>query len=399
MELKKYKLADIADFNKSSISKSETFKEIIYLDTSSITENVVSGTVIMNTKEAPSRAQRKVTNNTIIYSTVRPRLKHYGILSRPQNNFIVSTGFTTIDIKDLYKDKIDPRYLYLLLTQPTITDYIGNIADTAVSAYPSINPSDLSLLCFMFPDHAIQKTIADIWNNYDRKIELNRAINQNLEAMAKQLYDYWFVQFDFPNEEGKPYKSSGGKMIWNEKLKREIPNGWNNCTLQEFLTIKNGRDHKHLATGSHPVYGSGGEMRRVNEYLFSGESVLMPRKGTLNNIMYVNESFWTVDTMFYSEMKIVHSAKYVFFAIKDIDFTKWNSGTGLPSMTASTLYNISMIKPSDDLLKRFNDVLIPVFYKIKQTKDECEKLIRQRDELLPLLMNGQVSVNSDLSAY
>lgn len=187
MELKKYKLADIADFNKSSINKSETFKEIIYLDTSSITENVVSGTVIMNTKEAPSRAQRKVTNNTIIYSTVRPRLKHYGILSRPQNNFIVSTGFTTIDIKDLYKDKIDPRYLYLLLTQPTITDYIGNIADTAVSAYPSINPSDLSSLCFMFPDHAIQKTIADIWNNYDRKIELNRAINQNLPTLVHSL--------------------------------------------------------------------------------------------------------------------------------------------------------------------------------------------------------------------
>ena len=242
-----------------------------------------------------------------------------------------------------------------------------------------------------------QNKIVAVLQGLEKKITINRRINQNLEAMAKQLYDYWFVQFDFPNEEGKPYKSSGGKMIWNEKLKREIPNGWNNCTLQEFLTIKNGRDHKHLATGSHPVYGSGGEMRRVNEYLFSGESVLMPRKGTLNNIMYVNESFWTVDTMFYSEMKIVHSAKYVFFAIKDIDFTKWNSGTGLPSMTASTLYNISMIKPSDDLLKRFNDVLIPVFYKIKQTKDECEKLIRQRDELLPLLMNGQVSVNSDLS--
>ena len=240
MELKKYKLADIADFNKSSISKSETFKEIIYLDTSSITENVVSGTVIMNTKEAPSRAQRKVTNNTIIYSTVRPRLKHYGILSRPQNNFIVSTGFTTIDIKDLYKDKIDPRYLYLLLTQPTITDYIGNIADTAVSAYPSINPSDLSSLCFMFPDHAIQKTIADIWNNYDRKIELNRAINQNLEAMAKQLYDYWFVQFDFPDENGRPYKSNGGKMVWNDKLKREIPVGWHCGNLFEIAVFTNG---------------------------------------------------------------------------------------------------------------------------------------------------------------
>ena len=79
-------------------------------------------------------------NNTIIYSTVRPRLKHYGILNNPQTNFIVSTGFVTIDLKEQYKQIIDPRYLYLLLTQSTITEYIGNIADTAVSAYPSINP-------------------------------------------------------------------------------------------------------------------------------------------------------------------------------------------------------------------------------------------------------------------
>lgn len=187
MELKTYKLADIADFNISSIGRSETFKEIIYLDTSSITDNVVSGTAIINIKEAPSRAQRKVTNNTIIYSTVRPRLKHYGILSCPQNNFIVSTGFATIDIKDSYKYKIDPRYLYLLLTQQTITNYIGNIADTAVSAYPSINPSDLSSLCFMFPDYDIQKTIADIWSNYDCKIALNRALNQNLPTLDHSL--------------------------------------------------------------------------------------------------------------------------------------------------------------------------------------------------------------------
>ena len=294
------------------------------------------------------------------------------------------------------KDILDGRYLNALMHTGYAKKYFACNASGSGQRY-ALSAEILN----SFPVPVIplqkQKQIGEIFSALDKKIELNKQINQNLEAMAKQLYDYWFVQFDFPNEEGKPYKSSGGKMIWNEKLKREIPNGWNNCTLQEFLTIKNGRDHKHLATGSHPVYGSGGEMRRVNEYLFSGESVLMPRKGTLNNIMYVNESFWTVDTMFYSEMKIVHSAKYVFFAIKDIDFTKWNSGTGLPSMTASTLYNISMIKPSDDLLKRFNDVLIPVFYKIKQTKDECEKLIRQRDELLPLLMNGQVSVNSDLS--
>ena len=138
-------------------------------------------------------------------------------------------------------------------------------------------------------------------------------------------------------------------------------------------------------------------MRKVNESLYTGESVLMPRKGTLNNIMYVNEPFWTVDTMFYSEMKIPNCAKYIFFGIKDIDFTRWDSGTGVPSMTASTLYSITMLQPEEELLKRFDETITPMFYKIKQIKAECEELFKQRDELLPLLMNGQVSINSDLA--
>ena len=174
------------------------------------------------------------------------------------------------------------------------------------------------------------------------------ALNDNLEKMAKQLYDYWFVQFDFPNENGRPYKSSGGAMVWNEKLKREIPKEWDNCTLEYYLIIKNGRDHKHLGNGIYPVYGSGGEIRKVDSFIYSGESILMPRKGSLNNIMYVNDAFWSVDTMFYSEMKQPHCAKYVFYSIKDIDFTRWDSGTGVPSMTSSTLYSILLVKPDAD---------------------------------------------------
>ena len=231
----------------------------------------------------------------------------------------------------------------------------------------------------------------------DSKIAINRQINDNLEAMAKQLYDYWFVQFDFPNEDGKPYKSSGGKMIWNEKLKRETPEGWDTCTLENFLTIKNGRDHKHLADGMFPVYGSGGEMRRVTECLYDGESVLMPRKGSLNNVMYVNEAFWTVDTMFYSEMKVCHCAKFIYYSIKDIDFTRLNSGTGVPSMTSSTLYSIKIIKPNIDILEKFDTMATPLFAQMKQIAKLNATLTKQRDELLPLLMNGQVSVNYHLS--
>ncbi len=423
MELKKYKLADIADFNKSSISKSETFKEIIYLDTSSITENVVSGTVIMNTKEAPSRAQRKVTNNTIIYSTVRPRLKHYGILSLPQNNFIVSTGFTTIDIKDLYKDKIDPRYLYLLLTQPTITDYIGNIADTAVSAYPSINPSDLSSLCFMFPDHAIQKTIADIWNNYDRKIELNRAINQTLEAMAKQLYDYWFVQFDFPNEEGKPYKSSGGAMVWNEELKREIPQGWSNMSIGDYAPCKSGYAFKSKDFGDKGLsvikIGNIQENYTLdmtdsqcidlfNKTLFLAKRydlVIAMTGATIGKFAISQSNYWVNQRVGRFDLgdRPLSRLGFLFNSLKQEYFREQvfqiACGCAQPNISAEQIDSISILKPNDVILNQFNKLCEPLLELQSENYLQIEELTKQRDELLPLLMSGQVSVNSDLSAY
>ena len=424
MELKKYKLADIADFNKSSISKSETFKEIIYLDTSSITENVVSGTVIMNTKEAPSRAQRKVTNNTIIYSTVRPRLKHYGILSRPQNNFIVSTGFTTIDIKDLYKDKIDPRYLYLLLTQPTITDYIGNIADTAVSAYPSINPSDLSSLCFMFPDHAIQKTIADIWNNYDRKIELNRAINQNLEAMAKQLYDYWFVQFDFPNEDGKPYKSSGGEMVWNEKLKRDIPASWKTKVIEDIADVYNGatpstvneqnyggdivwitpkdlsdQKQKFVYQGERNISQAG--YNSCSTHLLPPNTILMSSRAPIGLLSIAKTELCTNQGFksFVPKAENISTYLYYYLNIHIKQIEQLGTGTTFKEVSREDVLKFPILKPSDTILDLWEERVSALNNKQFEIQKENEYLTKLRDGLLPLLMNGQVSVNSDLSAY
>ena len=334
-----------------------------------------------------------VPNRCILFNKLNVRFKRIWRIDSDEDHKIASTEFLPLIIDE---NKVDFDYCFYLLASPAITDYLcGQNANTSGS-HKRIDPTNFFNIGIKLPPLAQQYEIGKLLSSLDTKIKLNRQINQNLEAMTKQLYDYWFVQFDFPNEEGKPYKSSGGEMVWNEKLKRKIPKGWDNCTLEYFLTIKNGRDHKHLAEGVYPVYGSGGEMRRVNENLYRGESVLMPRKGTLNNIMYVDEAFWTVDTMFYSEMKVPYCAKYIFFAIKDIDFTRWDSGTGVPSMTASTLYNLPMIKPHKDLLKRFDKTITPIFYKMKQIRVECEELTKQRDELLPLLMNGQVSVNSDL---
>ena len=234
--------------------------------------------------------------------------------------------------------------------------------------------------------------ISKILDNIDQKIQINNQINQELEAMAKTLYDYWFVQFDFPDQNGKPYKSSGGKMVYNPELKREIPEGWGVEKLSHFLTIKNGKDHKHLQDGKFAVYGSGGIMRTVTDYLYSGESILFPRKGTLNNVMYVNEKFWTVDTMFYSEVNKNNSALYVFYSVKDIDFNKLNTGTGVPSMTSSILYDLNIIVPEENILEKFNTIVKRNYETIKLNNIQNQELTQLRDWLLPMLMNGQVKV-------
>ena len=131
-------------------------------------------------------------------------------------------------------------------------------------------------------DYATQLRIAGLLGSIDEKIELNRRKIAELEALAKTLYDYWFVQFDFPDKNGRPYKSSGGKMVWNDQLKREVPEGWEVKDLKSILIICSGKDHKHLPDGEYPILGSGGIMRHGAEYLYDGESVLIPRKGTLN---------------------------------------------------------------------------------------------------------------------
>ncbi|WP_228113282.1 restriction endonuclease subunit S, partial [Streptococcus mitis] len=212
-------------------------------------------------------------------------------------------------ISGVPKEGHDLTYLYYVLKSLNLNSkQIG-------SSQPLITQS---MLKDMVVDIEInienQKRIANSISIIDQKIQTNSQINQELEAMAKTFYDYWFVQFNFPDQNGNPYKSSGGKMVYNPELKREIPEGWGVEKLKYFLTIKNGKDHKHLQDGKFAVYGSGGIMRTVADYLYSGESILFPRKGTLNNVMYVNEEFWTVDTMFYSEVNKNNSALYVFYS-------------------------------------------------------------------------------------
>ncbi len=286
-----------------------------------------------------------------------------------------------------HKDVVNPHYLAAYMN----TIGYKTIEKVQVGCIQKhFNLKDAIDLDIFLPDICIQDKIGVFAEIVNRKIENNKYINSELQAMARTIYDYWFLQFDFPNEEGKPYKSSGGKMVWNEELGREIPEGWRVGTFADIFEIGNGKDHKNLSDGEIPVYGSGGVMRYVDRELYRGESVLIPRKGTLNNIIYVNGAFWTVDTMYFTKMKVKHSAIFTYYSIKQYDFERMNTGTGVPSMTASIIYSLKTVIPEEDALRKFDDKMQDIYGMIWKKKKENRCLVSLRDFLLPLLMNGQV---------
>ena len=169
----------------------------------------------------------------------------------------------------------------------------------------------------------------------------------------------------------------------------ELPKG----TLSELITVKYGKDHKKLNDGQYPVYGSGGIMRYVEKPLYDKESVLIPRKGSLNNVMYVNEPFWSVDTMFYTEMKVQNVAKYVFHFLKNSDLVSLNAGSAVPSMTTDILNRMVIKIPSSDQLAEFETLVSPLYQSVDSNKKQSASLASLRDTLLPKLMSGEIDVS------
>ena len=175
-----------------------------------------------------------VPNRCILFNKLNVRFKRIWRIDSDEDHKIASTEFLPLIIDE---NKVDFDYCFYLLASPVITDYLcGQNANTSGS-HKRIDPTNFFNIGIKLPPLAQQYEIGKLLSSLDAKIKLNRQINQNLEAMAKQLYDYWFVQFDFPNKDGKPYKSSGGEMVWNEKLKRMIPKEWTNANIYQLASI------------------------------------------------------------------------------------------------------------------------------------------------------------------
>ena len=232
---------------------------------------------------------------------------------------------------------------------------------------PHFKKSFFDQIMIPIPNMDIQKSIGDFYYTISEKTELNKKINDNLEKQAQAIYCDMFITNANPS--------------------------WKIGYLSDLITVRYGKDHKKLADGVYPVYGSGGIMRYVEKPLYDKESVLIPRKGTLNNVMYVNKPFWSVDTMFFTEMKLPNVAKFVFHFVKSKDLASLNAGSAVPSMTTDILNAMELPIPDADTLYKFENIIAPLYQAIQQNTQESGKLAEVRDSLLPRLMSGEIDVS------
>ena len=276
----------------------------------------------------------------------------------------VCLGQRTVLIRPDEK-KVDADFLVYYLLAPKQQHLLLSASNGATVSH--LNMSAIRNLEIDLPEMDKQKRMGCILSKLDDLIVENERINKNLLEQAQAIYTKRFI--------------TDADSLWPEGK------------LSDLIEVCYGKDHKKLHDGDIPVYGSGGIMRHVDRALYEQESVLVPRKGTLNNVMYVNEPFWSVDTMFFTKMKRQNVAKFVFHFLKGKDLAAMNAGSAVPSMTTKILNAIPLQIPDDQTLSTFEAQVSPFYQAASYNNKESENLAAIRDSLLPKLMSGEIDVS------
>lgn len=315
------------------------------------------------------------------------------------------------------ENRLDKIYAHYLLATNSVKKQLE--ARASGTRQRNISPNDVYDVTVELPSLDIQKTVGKILFNIEQKQELNNSICLDLESMAKTIYDYWFLQFEFPNEEGKPYKSSGGKMVWNDELKREIPEGWKVKNISDLCTLGNGINYDKKVTGdkSYKIVNvrdisasslliNKQDMNEIslpsvlaNKYLVNKDDILIARSGTPGAVRLVLDT----ENVIYCGF-IIHCLPndlkdrfYLTFTLKRYEGTSATKtgGSIFQNVSQDTLKSLIIPLPSKNVLLSFNAKLKPLIDKMQLCIEENNQLASLRDFLLPLLMNGQVTFKEE----
>lgn len=406
------KLCNIASFVEDKI-QSDQISLSEYITTDNLLQNKQGRTIANNLPPQVCSLIRYQKGDMLI-SNIRPYLKKiwYATNNGGASNDVLVIRSITPELS---------KYVYALLLQDDFYDY------TMKACKGSKMPRGDKLHIMQYPVHEIAnpERIGDLFAALDDKIALNRRINEKLEAMAKRLYDYWFVQFDFPDENGRPYKSSGGKMVWNETLKREIPAGWEVKRIGERISLERGISYStaNLQGNGIPMinlgsFAIGGGYKNCNLKTYSGEysdnKIIAPydllicltqqtsidfSKDVIGCPMLVPDIFRSDIVISQDLAKVVccdelkyylHQLFKTFYFHKYI--TGFVSGSNIMHLDASGILQHKTVIPPKSILQKYKDISQSIFTKTSKSSEEISRLTALRDRLLPLLMNGQVEV-------
>lgn len=382
------RLGDCGKTNLHTYSDKEKWSLIRYLDTGSITEGRIDEiqTLYPGVDKIPSRARRKASVGDILFSTVRPNQKHYGIIEAGTENLLVSTGFTVVTVDTTIAD---PYFIYYYLTQSSVIESLQAIAEQSTSTYPSIKPSDIEDIELDLPELETQKKIGSTLRMLDRKIALNEEINDNLYAQAKAIFDNHFINID------------------------AIPAGWRKGNLLDIANYLNGLAMQKFRPQGHEIglpvlkikelrQGSCDDSSELcslsikPEYIIHNGDVVFSWSGSLlvdiwcGGTCGLNQHLFKVtsdvyDKWFYYLWTAHHLARFIAIAA--------DKATTMGHIKREELVKAEVLIPCEEDYTSFNSIMQPIFELIISNRIESRKLAALRDELLPKLMTGEIDVS------
>ena len=398
---KKCKIRDIVEVNAAQYTSKDNWEKALYLDTGNITENKIDEMQEFDCSSLPSRARRKVKHGDIIFSTVRPNQKHYGYITNPVPNLLVSTGFAVISVN---QELANSKFIYYWLSQDEIVEYLHNIAEQSVSAYPSIKASDICNLEIKLPPLEYQSKVASILSTLENKISLNHRINRNLEQQAQALFKAWFVDFE-------PFKNE--KFVDSE-LGR-IPEGWNIVEANHFMKISKDSInptknpmclYTHYSIPAFdkaltPEIQYGYEIKSNKFLVHSGMTLFSKLNPRIKRIWFIDEvsnnSVCSTEFIPYESLGLNYYFLYCYlnsnmFYNQAMSLVNGATGSHQRFHPNETLKFLFVYKK--EIIEEFNVLIAPILKEMSKLSLETRKLTKLRDTLLPRLMSGELKIDN-----
>lgn len=384
-----------------------------FLNTSDVDAGKIVNVNYLPVPDLKGQAKKTIKKGDILFSEIRPKNKRYAYIELDDTeDFVVSTKLMVLRNKN---KSVDNKYFYYFLTNDGMLSILQARAENRICSFPQITFDLLSDYKIRVPKLEQQKKIASLLSSLDAKIEFNNRINAELEAMAKTLYDYWFVQFDFPDINGKPYKASGGKMIYNDILKRDIPENWLGSNILSVADLLGGgtptKNKTEYWNGEIPFFtptDADGTMykfttedyitdeglKKSSTKLFDEHTIFITARGSVGRLVLAGVKMAMNQSCYALKAKTGISYAFLFFMTKELihHLEVKSTGSVFNSIVSSDIEYTKLAIPGSKLIDNFSQIVEPAFSQIAKNTKENIQLTELRNWLIPMLMNGQVSV-------